>query len=320
MLEMMIGGKLIPPKTGWVKLSPNFNTVALLRGSPGSAAIIDDILYSQGGTGTTAPTANLFKISMTTLARLSPDAANVLAPNTFNQSFIAYQGLLYRFGGHTTAGNTNNTASNWSRFDPSTNTWTALTLGPSARAMTQMFSYNGFIYLFSGYQASQGAQVTIRDFWRYDVAGNTWTQIIATAPPPTFEGGRFCEIDGIQYLIGSSISSTPTNIFWSYDQVAGTWAQKANLPVSLRMHGAAAHNGKLYVFGGQTASAPVNTLYEYTPSTNTWANLSATITGTAPSPRTRTYVFSWNNRLLMLGGDEVTATARYEAWEYKFLT
>lgn len=98
----------------------------------------------------------------------------------------ASESLIYTFGGLNGA----TVQANLHVYDPVANTYTKITpvstSNPSARVYPSLIYYQGSLYMFGGLTSSSGGQVN--DFWRYDIAANTWTQITLTGSVPSVRG------------------------------------------------------------------------------------------------------------------------------------
>ncbi len=105
------------------------------------------------------------------------------------------------------------------------------------------------------------------DFWRYDIASDSWTAMAAT--PAVISSGGAMGTDGndIYALRGSS------NQFFKYSTLLNTWLAMSTTPASVGAGGALAYtNGAMYALrGGST-----NTFWKYTISTNLWTPLANT--------------------------------------------
>ena len=110
--------------------------------------------------------------------------------------------------------------------------------------------------------ALRGASKT--DFWRYNIASNTWSAMKAT--PGTVSRGAALTTNGtlIYALRGG------TTDFWKYDPALNTWSVLANTPAAVSSGAALIYtNGAVYAFRGGAN----NTFWKYTIATNTWSVL-----------------------------------------------
>lgn len=162
------------------------------------------------------------------------------------------------------------------RYDPATNTWTALATLPARRTAGHLhYDGNGYLWWVSGSFVS-GQD----DVYRYEIATNTWTTgydgmaLIRNAASVIY--------DGKIYQAGGFWQTSTLNtrdFFGAYDIATDTYSSVAyaNLPVPLHSMGMVARDGKIYVFGGftNTGSGDVaNTkTYVYDIATNAWSDL-----------------------------------------------
>ncbi|MFT3678984.1 MAG: hypothetical protein QM791_01850 [Ferruginibacter sp.] len=134
-----------------------------------------------------------------------------------------------------------------------------------------------YLYAFRG-----GSRI---DFWRYNIATNTWNAMANT--PGTVTRGAALTTNGtyIYALRGG------TTDFWRYDPGANSWSAMAAAPAAVAAGGALVHlNGAVYAFRG----AATNTFWKYTISSNTW-------TAMANTPNTST--IDWGGALTTNGTD-----------------
>jgi len=161
--------------------------------------------------------------------------------------------------------------------DPLHGTYTTLASGPAGRALAEMVSCDGYLYVMGG--STSGTHR--RDVWRYDPAQNLWRQM-ADMPVTRATFGA-AEYRGKIYVAGG-LSSGSAGAAWMatvlcYDPALDTWGYIANLPQGLYSPGMAVIDDSLYVvareqdIGGGRAS--VSALYRYDPQNNAWVTLKA---------------------------------------------
>lgn len=110
--------------------------------------------------------------------------------------------------------------------------------------------------------ALRGASRT--DFWRYNIASNSWSAMTAT--PGTISRGGALASNGtyIYALRGNSAD------FWRYDPAANSWSVMPSTPAAVAAGAALVHvNGVLYAFAGGAS----NTFWKFTIATNVWSAL-----------------------------------------------
>jgi N-acetylneuraminic acid mutarotase len=94
-----------------------------------------------------------------------------------------------------------------------------------------------------------------------------------TAIPAAVNQHGFEECGGLLYAVAGEVAAGGvTNAVYAYDPVAGTWAQKANLPISVQSPVVRSVGGKLYCIGGYNNTLGVfyKDVYEYDPGTDAW--------------------------------------------------
>ena len=122
-------------------------------------------------------------------------------------------------------------------YDLTNDTWTNLTppVGPSPRVWPQMAYANasGRVLLFSGEDDPyrlEGAE----DFWAYDYASNTWSNLTPAALPPSrFWGNMAYDTAAAQMVLFGGLHNRPTigwmpllNDTWTYDDRHDVWSEE----------------------------------------------------------------------------------------------
>jgi N-acetylneuraminic acid mutarotase len=161
-------------------------------------------------------------------------------------------------------------------FDTRTHRWSEPTRTPAPLNHTQPASYRGDLYLAGGFLG--GADPTAR-FWRYDVAGDRWTELASMRQP---RGGVGAAVIGDKlYSVGGGenefyyeglVEGTPT--LEIYDFRTGVWTQGPDMSHPRHHVTAGALNGKLYVVGGRSMERQALPIVErYDPRTEEWETL-----------------------------------------------
>jgi N-acetylneuraminic acid mutarotase len=106
-------------------------------------------------------------------------------------------------------------------YDPATDTWTQRSNfppGPREEFDGAQFAIGNYGYLGTGrYPASSSTFTYYNDFWRYDPANDSWTQI-PSLPASTRIGASSVVINNIAYVgLGFNGVSTAFNDWWSYN-------------------------------------------------------------------------------------------------------
>lgn len=140
------------------------------------------------------------------------------------------------------------------KFDPSVNQWTPIADFPGAGRETGIaYTANGKGYVGLGISFVGATTNVFSDFWRYDPANNTWTQL------GNFEGGARSKA-AVFVLNGSAYVGTGINAqfgflndWWKYDPATDNWLVQNNLGNLSVRYGCVAFvaNNKAYLAGGR---------------------------------------------------------------------
>ncbi|PYX04891.1 MAG: hypothetical protein DMG88_23240, partial [Acidobacteria bacterium] len=179
-------------------------------------------------------------------------------------------------------------------YDVASNTWVANGAPmPGARyfASAAYYSSNGKIYVISGFDENFLETSTT---WEYDPVADTWDTSRADTPIPL--GGSGYSIVGQNiYLAGTWNGGSGSTVHYTYDIVANTWTQVADVPVNIYRPASGAIGTNTYLVGGgnpfiaagskipkqrklaphPSAESPAtsyNTTYVYDTVGNSWSN------------------------------------------------
>ncbi len=142
--------------------------------------------------------------------------------------------------------------------------------GGDARHRATAFSIGNHGYMGLGH-VNAGSDIDYEDFWKYDPASDSWTQIANYPGGKCFHATAF--VIGNKGYVGTGrlTNGSYTKMFYAYDPQSNTWTQIADFLGAARRGAVAfALNGKGYVGTGQTSGGYVSDLYEYNPATNAW--------------------------------------------------
>ena len=300
------GGKIyVIPASGYMFLvyDPDQNTwrnLPLPSGGTTGASLIkidNNTLYMKPGGNTT----NFWKYSISDQAwftfnagknnqgkpfsQLSVDdgygGGSTILDQTIGNSITEYNGRFYILAG---------AGSNFLRFDPTANRWFQLANFPvTAGSGTALITIGSSIYALGGNNTTS--------FYRYDIAGNSWSAALAVTPGAVHAGGSLAYTGGNYiYAFRGRNNSTglPTNEFYKYCIAttayctANTWANLTSTspaPAAIQAGGSmVALNGtEIYAMGGNgTPNFWKFTVTDTNNGTGTWTDL----TGTDPVPAT----------------------------------
>lgn len=161
-------------------------------------------------------------------------------------------------------------------YDPQTDAWTQKAdLPGSARRDAISFVIDNFAFVGSGMDSISGPTGnTLKDFWRYNPATNSWTAT-ADFPGAGAEGIYFATgfaVGGKGYLCGGK---TGPNLYssqlWEYKPSNNQWIQRANFPGGVRYQMLAFVVGsKAYIGMGTDQNIFKKDMYCYDPGANNW--------------------------------------------------
>ncbi len=226
------------------------------------------------------------------------------------------------------------------RYDPATDTWTALAPMPTKRGAAAAVAAGGRIYVIGGAAQSQGdpspsvhpsrSHRSLPTIEEYDPATNTWRS--RTDMPTARNHVAVGAVKGKIYVIGGRlgaafITAMPgnTDLVQEYDPSTDRWSLKAPMPTARSAMGYAVINDKIYVAGGEAQTyeylAAFRAFERYDPATNRWEKLPP-----MPIPRHGFAGAALGNRFHVVGGDiqssivprpqgSVTHTDQHDAFE-----
>lgn len=113
--------------------------------------------------------------------------------------------------------------------------------------------------------------IEYEDFWKYDPASNSWSQIANFPDGKCFHATAFVVNNKAYVGTGRKEDGSYSKHFYEYDPLTNTWTPKADLPgVARRGAVSFAIGGKGYCGTGQTTSGYSTDFYEYNPATDQW--------------------------------------------------
>ena len=192
-------------------------------------------------------------------------AANYPLPEISENAMGATGFLAYSAGGYTSSAETNAVY----RYDPGTDSWTALAPLPVALARARgVYSFSpgqGSFFVFGGVNQSTVLDTT----YIYDVSTNTWSTG-APMPAPRYLPNVVYHAGKI-FVVGGHDGTSETNQTWEYDPAANTWILgRANIPVPMGGSVADVVEHSIYLVSHLNGGAGSNLHYRYDITLNTW--------------------------------------------------
>lgn len=164
------------------------------------------------------------------------------------------------------------------KYDPSVDTWSQIAdLPGSERRNAIAFTIGDFGYVGTGMDSvvasAFGAQ-TLSDFWKFDPAANSWTQV-ANYPGGFGNGIYFAtgfSIDSKGYLCGGKMGpNNYSNQLWEYKPSQDLWTQMPNFPGGVRYQlSSFSVDFKAYVGLGTDQDVYRKDIWEFDATTNLW--------------------------------------------------
>jgi len=202
-------------------------------------------------------------------------------------------------------------------YNPGVDNWDKVeslgndSISDTHRASAVAFCIGNTAYVGTG----QGASGLLKDFWRYDISTNTWSQVANFGGSARSEAIAFA-LDGKGYVGTGGDSFGLTNDFWQYTPASNTWQIRSPFPGSSRKEAVGfAIGGEGYVGTGDDGSFTLD-FYAYAPSTDTWT----TIAPFPGSPRLGAVGFGiYPNGFVGTGYDN-TLNYTKDFWSYNVLS
>jgi N-acetylneuraminic acid mutarotase len=146
-------------------------------------------------------------------------------------------------------------------------------VGGDARHRATAFEIGNKGY-YGGGHINSGTSITYEDYWEYDAATNSWTQIANYGGGLRYHSSAFTLGNEGYVGCGENGSHSYTNDWWKYVPEVNTWFPIASLPSAPRRGGTAfAIDGKGYFGTGQSDEGYHTDFYAYNPDTDSWIEL-----------------------------------------------
>jgi hypothetical protein len=201
-------------------------------------------------------------------------------------------------------------------YNPNFDDWVKTTsMGGATGQGLERSSAVAFVAKYKAYIGTgQGGNAYLRDFWEYNSASDTWTQVADFAGSSRREAAAF-GISDFGY-VGTGIDSAGTlkKDFWKYDPTLNTWSSVSDFGGTARKQAVSfAMGGQGYLGTGDDGSF-TNDFWQYEPLTDTWEQ-KASFAGTPRHGSTGFGIFP--NAYLGTGYDN-TLNYTNDFWEYNY--
>jgi N-acetylneuraminic acid mutarotase len=170
-----------------------------------------------------------------------------------------------------------------------------------------------YLYVFGGYGKDD---CQTQDIYIFDSVKQTWTKPNIKGHPPTPRDSHTCVTMGEKlYVFGGTDGTSPLDDLHVLDTVSNVWSAPnttGHAPCAREGHAAAVIGTRMYIFGGcgklndGSDDSYFNDLYylETAHLPMYWVKVSTT--GTHPAARDSHSMSSWNNKLIILGGEDAS--------------
>jgi len=190
---------------------------------------------------------------------------------------------------------------------------------PRERAVA--FSIDGKAYIGLGYNRDEEKE-ELDDFWVYDPAADTWTQLNNFGGSARYNAVGFA-INGKGYVGTGNDGSNWNGDFWEYDPSNDSWQEIVSYPGNKREEATTfVLNGKAYLCTGRNNGITDIDFWEFDPEAKTWTSRIPTDDvdyyasfGSAVH-RYNAVSFALNGMAYIATGITSTGTADNTVWQY----
>jgi len=207
-------------------------------------------------------------------------------------------------------GGTNNRGG---RYNPSTDTWEAMSAGlscPSQRMTTTAVWTGSEMIIWGG----NYYDIPLNTGGRYNPSSDTWAPISKVGNCPSARSGHTAVWTGSQMIVWGGYGDNYLGTGGRYDPTTDSWTATSNglnCPEARRYHTAVWTGSEMIVWGGYRDAYPflVNTGGRYNPSTDTWMNTS---TGTNCPLGRAGHSAVWTGNTMVVWGGQCLSGAYFD--------
>ncbi len=193
-------------------------------------------------------------------------------------------------------------------------------VSPPARYDHSLVTDGTHLYLFGGH----GPDV-LADFWTYDIASNTWTEISAFGPQARYghnaiwDSGR-----NVLVLFGGQDETKFYDDVWEFDPAQSLWTQvrfAGSAPAARSGAGAAFDQaGHLFITQGFTSQERFDDTWQYDLAARSWTEVSPANNRPVKRGLMRGVWDSLKERLIIFGGQTDVAPFLADLWAWSPVT
>lgn len=229
--------------------------------------------------------------------------STVAAPTARNRHTAVWTGTEMVIWGGLSTESTNDVLNSGGRYNPTTNTWSAISNAgaPAARYLHTAIWTGSEMIIWGG----RGSGSFLNSGARYNPTTNTWTAI-ETSGAPSARGWHTAVWTGSEMIVWGGDGSSNLNGGGRYNPATNTWSSTSTVgaPSARSYHTAIWTGIEMIVWGGQGGQGTwyLNDGGRYNPSTNVWLQVTTT---DAPAPRDEHTALWTGSKMLIWGGKTI---------------
>ena len=225
---------------------------------------------------------------------------------------LAIGNRIYTGLGHYNGGGTNILFDDWWEYDPASGAWTQKAdYAGGINYHATGFTINDIAYVGTG-RISPGGNALVKDFFKYQAASNSWTQI-TDYPGVGCRGAVSFVVGNYGYVGTGETNSGKSSEFYRFDPVSETWLQIASITNGRTSSAAFAIDNYGYVGTGNTNFGSTNDFQRYDPVADSWQMMN----NVGPTNRQEASGFAVGGRGYILTGDNYSSGTNYkDVWEF----